>query len=89
MEDPKRQAWMYLIAGVVAIVAAAFFLSIDPESDFHTLDWVILAGGAIAVWQGLRRFWRLRQGGSGDASAGGGTPASKGVKRIDPPNRSE
>ncbi len=81
---------MYLIAGVVAIVAAAFFLSIDPESDFHTLDWVILAGGAIAVWQGLLRFWRLRQGGSGDAGTGGDdAPSSKGVKRIDPPNRPE
>ena len=34
MEDPKRQAWMYLVAGVVAIVAAIYFLSTEaPGQD--------------------------------------------------------
>lgn len=64
MEDPKRQAWMYLVAGVVAVVAALYFLSTDAQSsgNLNILDWGILGMGIVATYRGVKGFIDLRRG---------------------------
>ncbi len=64
MEDPKRQAWMYLVAGVVAIAAAIYFLSTETQGQdsFSILDWGILGMGVVATYRGVKGFIDLRRG---------------------------
>lgn len=59
MNDPKRQPWLYLISGLVAIGAATFFLSVDG----NVFDWAILGLGAYAVWKGIQLFREQAQAG--------------------------
>lgn len=64
MEDPKRQAWMYLIVGVVAVIAAIYFLSTESQgaNSFSIFDWAILAMGVVATYRGVKGFIDLRRG---------------------------
>ncbi|MCA0295123.1 MAG: hypothetical protein LCH96_07375 [Actinobacteria bacterium] len=83
MQDPKRQAWLYLVAGVVAIIAAAYFLSVDSAGgggDFSILDWAILGMGVVATFRGVRMFLDLRK----DAAKAASTPKVVLPKPKDP-----
>lgn len=87
MEDPKRQAWMYLIAGVVAVVAAIYFLSTSSQAgdSFGILDWAILGMGIVAIYRGGRGLLAVRRGGSSSERS---TGESGGPKRIARPGSS-
>nr|WP_300147942.1 hypothetical protein [Propionicimonas sp.] len=75
MEDPKRQAWMYVIVGGIAVIAAIYFLSVDGmgSGSFGIFDWVILGMGIVAVARGVRMFLDLRRG--------NGTPTRKTITK--------
>lgn len=84
VEDPKRQAWMYLVAGVLAVIAGIYFISTagqQANDQFGLLDYVILGMGAVAIYRGVRGFLALR---NGDAGSAGAKPAA-GPKRISRP----
>lgn len=84
MEDPKRQAWMYLIAGIVAIIAAIYFISTAGQvnDSFGILDYAILGMGVVAIYRGVRGFRDLRRADGGPT--GSPTPG-EGPKRIGKP----
>lgn len=74
---------MYLIAGVVAIVAAIYFIATAPAGDsFGILDYAILGMGVVAIYRGVRGFLALRNGSGGSTGAPGGNP---GPTRINKP----
>lgn len=84
MEDPKRQAWMYVVVGGIAVIAAIYFLSVDGmgSGSFGIFDWVILGMGIVAVVRGIRMFLDLKQDdGSGTKKtiAKPGSPRDKGT----------
>ncbi|MCB0910838.1 MAG: hypothetical protein KDB60_04380 [Propionibacteriaceae bacterium] len=83
MEDPKRQAWMYLVAGVVAVIAAIYFIATAGQANdsWGLLDYAILGMGLVAIYRGVKGFRALR---NGDAGPAGG---STGPKRINRPDR--
>ena len=89
MEDPKRQAWMYLIAGVVAIAAAVYFLSTDTDTgtagNFSLLDWAILGMGVVAIYRGAKGFIDLRRGDAEPRNPSSGTtpPGPRKIARPD------
>ncbi|MFT4108735.1 hypothetical protein [Propionicimonas sp.] len=63
MDDPKRQAWMYLVAGVLAIVGGIYFLATEGQDGTYVLlDWVILGMGVVAIYRGAKGFYDLRRG---------------------------
>jgi ABC-type enterobactin transport system permease subunit len=63
VDDPKRQVWMYLIVGPLAIAAAIYFLASDngTTGDFSLLDWAILGMGIVALYRGVRMYLELRK----------------------------
>ena len=84
MEDPKRQAWMYVVVGGIAVIAAIYFLSVDGmgSGSFGIFDWVILGMGIVAVVRGIRMLLDLKQDvGSGNKNtiAKPGSPRDKGT----------
>lgn len=71
MQDPKRLAWTYVIVGIVAVVAAGWFLYLDTvgaDHSFAVFDWAFLALGGVAVFRGIQRFVALRKQGGTDKS---------------------
>ncbi len=75
MQDPKRQAWLYLVVGLLAVVFAVYFLSIDNAGQgqaggFAILDWGLLGMGVVAVYRGVRGLRTLRR----DAEKAANTP---------------
>ncbi len=60
MRDPKNLPWVYIISGVVAVVAAIFFLSVTNDSSLF--DWVILAMGVVAIVRGVQEYLKLHRG---------------------------
>jgi len=67
----RTQAWVYIGAGVVAIFAALYFMSVESS----IFDWFILGMGVVSLWQGVRGFMALR-GGSGGPSGPSGPSGS-------------
>lgn len=65
MKDPKNQAWMYVIAGVVAIGAALYFMTIESS----VFDWFILGMGVVSIIRGIKEFRDLRPGTKPDGKA--------------------
>jgi len=67
---------MYLIAGVLAVVAAIYFISTADQAgdSFGILDYAILGMGVVAVYRGARGFLDLRRGDSG--STGSASPSA-------------
>lgn len=63
MKNPRTEAWMYLVVGVVAMIGGATFLLIAAgnNQDSNILDWAILIMGAVSVWRGGKAFYDLRQ----------------------------
>ncbi|MCC6495972.1 MAG: hypothetical protein IT193_06895 [Propionibacteriaceae bacterium] len=59
MRDPKNLPWVYIATGVVAVVAAIFFMSVASESSLF--DWVILAMGIVAIVRGVQEYLKLRR----------------------------
>lgn len=69
MDDPKRQAWFYLGAGVVAVIAGPYFLLTGSADDpLRLIDWSILAMGIVALYRGAKGFYDLRKAGPKDSS---------------------
>ncbi len=63
MEDPKRQAWLYLVVGALAVASATYFLSTQGNAGtLGIFDWVILGMGLVAVYRGVRGLLALRRG---------------------------
>jgi len=75
VKNPKNEAWLYLIVGVVAIGMGAYNLVVFAGDSGNILDWVIVAMGAVAVWRGIKQFWDLR------AQAGGSNRPGEGSKK--------
>lgn len=59
MRDPKNLPLVYIITGVLAVVAAIFFMSVASESSLF--DWVILAMGIVAIVRGVQEYLKLRR----------------------------
>jgi hypothetical protein len=56
---------IYLIAGIIAIGAALYFMTLEASNIF---DWFILGMGVVSIIKGVRDYWE-QHGGFG----GGGT----------------
>lgn len=75
---------MYLVAGVLAVIAGIYFISTagqQANDQFGILDYAILGMGVVAIYRGVKGFRALR---NGDAGPAGG---SAGPKRINRPDR--
>jgi hypothetical protein len=55
--SPRVQAISYLVVGVLAVVSGIYFVTRGAQ----LLDYLILGGGVIAVYLGVRDLLRLRQ----------------------------
>jgi hypothetical protein len=71
VQDPKRQAWLYLVVGVLAVVFAGYYLYTDRGAggDFSFLDWAILGMGIVATYRGVKMFLDLRRDAAKSAGA--------------------
>jgi hypothetical protein len=49
---------MYLIAGVVAIGAALYFMTLDTS----IFDWFILGMGIVSIIKGVQEYWQQHGG---------------------------
>ncbi len=58
MNDPKNRPVVYLIAGIVAIAAALYFMTLDTS----IFDWFILGMGIVAVIKGVQEYWQMHGG---------------------------
>jgi hypothetical protein len=84
VENPKRQAWMYLVVGVAAVIAGPWFLLTDNgQGSLGLLDWAILGMGIVAVYRGVRGFLDLKRGSSAPARS-----AEPGPRKIARPDAS-
>jgi hypothetical protein len=63
MRNPKTQAWLYLIVGIVGIIAGSIYVMIDlsRSGSWVFFDVAIVALGIFGVVQGVRSFARLKQ----------------------------
>lgn len=71
MQDSKTMAWVYLLVGLAAVVAACFFLYLDSLGSGKGLalfDWAMLAMGGAAVYWGVKSLRGLDKGKGPDAS---------------------
>jgi len=79
VNDPKNRPLVYLIAGIVAVVAALYFMTLDAS----IFDWFILGMGIVAIIKGVQEYWQLHGGlGGGKKKPGksgpdAGTPDNK------------
>ena len=76
MNDPKNRPLMYLIAGVVAVGAALYFMTLDTS----IFDWFILGMGIVSIIKGVQEYWQLHGGFSGGKKKSGpdaGAPDDK------------
>ncbi|MCA0308765.1 MAG: hypothetical protein LCH87_15645 [Actinobacteria bacterium] len=75
MEDPKRQAWMYVVVGPLAIIAGIYFLmtTSGTTGDFSLLDWAIIGMGVVATYRGVKGFLDIRRGDAPPAEPGEST----------------
>ena len=63
MQNPKTLAWLYLIVGVLGIVAGSVYLLLDVTrgGSWALFDAAIVAMGIFGVVQGVRSFARVKQ----------------------------
>ena len=61
MKDPKNGPLVYLIAGIVAVAGALYFMTLDTS----ILDWFILGLGIVSIIKGVQGYWQLRGGADG------------------------
>ena len=61
MRDPKNGPLVYLIAGIVAVAGALYFMTLDTS----ILDWFILAMGVFAIFKGVQGYWQQNRGAAG------------------------
>ncbi|HEY3337327.1 MAG TPA: hypothetical protein VGK18_02390 [Propionicimonas sp.] len=61
MKDPKNRPLVYLIAGIVAIAAALYFMTLDTS----IFDWFILGMGIVSIIKGVQEYWQLNGGPAG------------------------
>ena len=78
MKDPKNRPLLYIVTGVVAIVAALYFMTLSSS----IFDWFILGMGVVSIVKGVQEYWqnggvigrRKKNGSSGPAA---GAPEDK------------
>ena len=70
MRDPKNGPLVYLIAGIVAVVGALYFMTLDTS----ILDWFILAMGIFAIFKGVQGYWQNRGVAGGQKKSDKGAP---------------
>lgn len=71
MQDSKTMAWVYLLVGLAAVVAACFFLYLDALGSSKGLalfDWAMLVMGGAAVYWGVKSLRGLGKDKGPDAS---------------------
>ncbi len=63
MSNPRTQAWLYLIVGILAVVAGAVYLLADLRQggSWMLFDAAIVAMGVFGIVQGVRSFARLKK----------------------------
>jgi uncharacterized membrane protein YcjF (UPF0283 family) len=63
MSNPKTQAWLYLIVGILAVIAGSIYLLVDlgQGGSWMLFDAAIVAMGIFGIVQGVRSFARLKQ----------------------------
>lgn len=61
MNDPKNRPLVYLIAGIVAIGAALYFMTLDTS----IFDWFILGMGIVSIIKGVQEYWQMHGGTTG------------------------
>jgi hypothetical protein len=63
MSNPRTQAWLYLIVGIVAVIAGSIYLLVDLRQggSWMLFDAAIVAMGIFGIVQGVRSFARLKQ----------------------------
>ena len=71
MNDPKNRPLLYLISGVVAVVAALYFMTLDTS----IFDWFILGMGIVAIFKGVQEYWQQHGGLGGGKKPGPGAGA--------------
>jgi len=75
VNDPKNRPLMYLIAGIVAIGAALYFMTRDTS----IFDWFILGMGVVSIIKGVQEYWQLHGGVSGRQKKNGKTGPDAGA----------
>lgn len=65
MKDPKNLPWIYLIAGVLAIGSALYFMSLESS----IFDWFILGMGVVAIVRGIQEYRKLHGSNGTDAKS--------------------
>jgi hypothetical protein len=66
VNDPKNRPLVYLIAGVVAVVAALYFMTLSTS----IFDWFILGMGIVAIFKGVQEYWQQHGGPKGGKKPG-------------------
>ncbi|MCE1174105.1 MAG: hypothetical protein LWW77_05790 [Propionibacteriales bacterium] len=63
MSNPRTQAWLYLIVGILAVIAGSIYLLVDlgQGGSWMLFDAAIVAMGVFGIVQGVRSFTRLKQ----------------------------
>lgn len=86
MEDPKRQAWLYLVVGAIAVVTAVYFLATQGMGTgaFGFFDWVILGMGIVAVYRGVKGLAAIRRDGATPPEPGSSTTFRRKSTKDDP-----
>ena len=60
---PKQTAWAYLIAGIIGVPLASWFLYLDltgqRDSGFQIFDWVTIAMSVVALGSGIAGLRQL------------------------------
>jgi len=66
VNDPKNRPLVYLITGIVAVVAALYFMTLDTS----IFDWFILGMGIVSIFKGGQEYWQQHGGLGGGKKPG-------------------
>ena len=66
MNDPKNRPLVYLITGIVAVVADLYFMTLDTS----IFDWFILGMGIVSIFKGGQEYWQQHGGLGGGKKPG-------------------
>lgn len=86
MNNPRREAWLYVVVGVIAVVGAGYFLAVDGmgSGSFGLLDWAILGMGIVAIYRGIKGFAAIRRDSVAPPEPGSSTTFRRRQTKDDP-----